>query len=342
LFYADRCDNCGDCFTQCQYMDYPREKAISQINALKRGMDAEILRKCITCMACNEYCPTGANPYDLICALQEKTGISLVPKGTAEFIEETLSRVPNEIIPGDPARPALSLCVMEHAYPKDVIASKMFDGLTLVKGSDYFSRIVYLHTAMESTVKQYAQKFIDNLSQLNKDEIVFMHDDCYTMAAHKAPEYGIDLPFKPVHIVEYMVRYLKEHPDSVTQLQKKIAYQRPCISRYTPEKEPFIDEFFEIIGVERVARQYDRNNALCCGFGLQQTEPQRGSEMLESNITDAKTYGAEAIVFLCPGCYWLISRSCDDCGLPSIFISDLGRMALGELAFSSRPWAGIK
>jgi len=59
---------------------------------------------------------------------------------------------------------------------------------------------------------------------------------------------------------------------------KKIAYQRPCGSRYTPAKEQMLDELFELIGVERVVREYDREKALCCGFLPVRTNPKRGLE----------------------------------------------------------------
>jgi Fe-S oxidoreductase len=191
---------------------------------------------------------------------------------------------------------------------------------------------------MESSVRAHTRAYIDNLTKLNKPEIVFVHDDCYTMVARKAPEYGITVPFKSVHIIEYMLGYLKEHTGSIVKLNRRIAYQRPCISRYTPEKEPYVDDLFEIIGAERVARKHDRENALCCAFGLRETDPERGSQILKRNLDDALDYGAEAMVFLCPGCYWLTSETCEERGLAAIFITDLCRMALGELPFSSRPW----
>jgi len=291
-------------------------------------------------MACNEYCPSRANPYDLICALQEEKGIRFVSEEIVDVIEDTLAAVPNRIMKGDPDKPALNLCVMEHAYPRDITATKMFEGLTIVRGGDYFSRIVYLHTGMESTVRAHAQTYINNLAKLNKHEIVFVHDDCYTMVAKKAPEYGIEVPFKPVHIVAYMVGYLKDHKSSIGKLEKRIAYQRPCISHYTPEKESFLDEFFDLIGAERIARRYDREHALCCSFGLRETDPERGSKIMERNLGDAIENGADAMVFLCPGCYWLTSDACEKRGLASIFITDLCRMALSEIPFSSRPWVG--
>ena len=229
---------------------------------------------------------------------------------------------------------------MEHVFPPNMAEGKLFEGLTKIKGSNYFSRTVYLHTGMESRIRENAQSYIDNLAHPNKKEIIFVHNDCYTMAAKKAPEYGITVSFKPIHIVEYMQRYLIEHKSCISRLEKKIAYQRPCISRYTPEKETFIDEFFELIGVERISRRYDRENALCCAFGLRQTDPERGSKILEKNLGDAMTHRADAMLFLCPSCYWLTSGSCEERGLTSIFITDLCRMALGEIPFSSRPWVG--
>jgi len=325
MFEMSQCDECGTCFMQCQYVNFSREKAIHEIHALKKGDNPDILKECITCMACNEYCPNGANPYDLILRVHKERGIKFVA---------------DEIVEGDPDKLVLNLCVMEHAYPRNMTESEMFKDLTTVRGSDYFSRIVYLHTGMESKIRAHAQTYIDNLMKLNAREIIFVHDDCYTMVAKKAPEYGISVPFTPIHIVEYMLHFLKEHKNSLSKLQKKIAYQRPCISRYTPEKEPFLDELFELIGVERVARQYDRQNALCCAFGLRETDPGRGYKILKKNLDDAIAHEADAMVFLCPGCYWLTSEACEERSLPSIFITDLCRMALAEIPFSSRPWGG--
>lgn len=331
MFHAERCDECGDCLTQCQYVAYTREQARCEIGALKKGNAAGILSQCITCMACNEYCPRGANPYDLIVRIQEEKHIRLVPREKVEFIERTLASVPNEIIEGDPDRPALNLCVMEHAFPPHMTDGRLFDGLTTVKGGDYFSRIVYLHTGGESMVRKHAQRYVDNLACLNRREIIFIHDDCYTMAAKKAPEYGITVPFRPVSIVEYMVNYLHKNSHAITKLGKRIAYQRPCISRYTPEMEHLLDVFFELAGVERIARKYDRRDALCCGIGLRETDPERATCILEKNMHDAENCGAEAMVFSCPSCYSFMSSPCEERGIAPVFITNLCRMALGEL-----------
>lgn len=333
MFDASKCDRCGDCFVRCQYVDYSQEKAIEEITALMEGKDAEILSECVTCVACNEYCPKGANPYDLICQLQEEKDILPVPEATIKWMDDAIL-MPSEIFRGAPERPGLSLCAMERYFPAGSFDGQMFEGLTVVKGGEYFCNIGYLHAARESVAKRKAQDFVDQMAGVGVDEFVIPHADCYAMLTTKAEEYGIKVPFKVVHIFEYMLGYLKDHRDGIARLNRKIAYQRPCASRWATEVEPVLDEIFELIGVERVARRYDRQDALCCGGMLIRKNRDRALQIQDMNLTDAHAHEAEAMVFLCPYCYFALERSCQERGLVPIFITHLCRMALGELPFS--------
>ena len=331
MFDASKCDKCGDCLVRCQYVDYSRRKAVEEITALIKGDYTEILAECNTCMACNEYCQKGANPFDRICQLQGEKKAMLVPAGTLKQLD-SLTSLPNVVVEGDPDKPAVSLCIVSNIVG-GITKSQMFHGLTVFSGGDYYSKIAYLHVGMEDTVREVAQRFVDNLARLGRKEIIIVHDDCYTMLASKAPEYGIKLPFKATHIIEYMLDYLKEHKSSLIKLDRKIAYQRPCASRYTSEKEPMLDELFTLIGVNRVPRRYDREDALCCHVSGRHASSERSARNRDLNLTDAGTHGAEAMVFLCPLCYMSLAPYCGGYGLAPIFIVDLCRMALGEL-----PW----
>lgn len=332
MFDLSKCDRCGDCFVKCQYVDYSRDKAIYEISALMKSEDADILTQCTTCMACNEYCQKGANPYDLILQLQEEKGILPASEERLKAFV-MMESMPDHITSGDPNKPALSLCVFRGRLPEGAVESRMFDGLTIFDGGKYFCYSLYLHVARESYMRKNIQRFIDNLAALKKEEIVFLHDDCYTAAFAKAREYGIEVPFKPVHIIEYLLNYVREHQAEIVPLNKKIAYQRPCISRYTPEKESMLDELFELINVERVARKHDRENALCCGGLYAEKQPDRAKKYQEININDAKAYEADAMVILCPICWLHLSQPCRDSGLPPVYITNLCSIALGEKPF---------
>jgi len=153
------------------------------------------------------------------------------------------------------------------------------------------------------------------------------------MLVNKVKEYKIALPFKPIHIIEYLRDYVKEHENQIKKLNIKIAYQHPCASRYTFEKETILDELFELIGAERVNRKYDRLEALCCG-GIQGSMVNVSKEVEEEwkmkNLMDAKDAGAEAMVFLCPMCILGLRSRGKAQGLEPYIISNLVRLALGE------------
>ena len=189
MWHQEKCDLCGDCLVRCQYVDYDKEKAVQQIQELMEGRPADVLKQCVTCCACNEYCPTGANPFDLINGLQEIHNSLPIPEKMRKFMGAGAT-VPSALAKGDEGKPALSLCAMEWALPDDAVGGQMFEGMTIAKGGEYFCYLGYVHIGMDSPLKENAQGFIDSLASLGLGEIVFIHDDCYSMIS-KMPEYNV-------------------------------------------------------------------------------------------------------------------------------------------------------
>ena len=67
FFRYDDCDLCGDCLVRCQYMDLTREEAVEEMQRLIEGRPTQTVhRKCISCYACNAFCPHDCHPYELI------------------------------------------------------------------------------------------------------------------------------------------------------------------------------------------------------------------------------------------------------------------------------------
>ena len=160
-------------------------------------------------MACNEYCPNEANPFDQdqrsAGALRRRVGV----KSSGRKIEAMLDSVPKPIVAGDST--AGPVTVRHGACASaNMAASRLFEGLTIMSGSPYYSRVVHLHTGMPSLTREHAAAFIENLAGLGRQEIVFAHDDCYVMAAVLAPGYGIEVPFRAVHLAEWLGRVLAE------------------------------------------------------------------------------------------------------------------------------------
>jgi Fe-S oxidoreductase len=338
MWDASKCNLCGDCLVNCRYAGYDRDKAIAEIKLLMEGKDAEILSKCTTCMACRGYCPTGADPADLIFKMQEKIGtcpIVVVGKPAREVLVRAFEEGedPEQLIPGSPDKPVLSLDAFRFdEFPEGTFDSQLFEGLTIVRGGEYTSLSGYVHMGGASFVGKYGQRVLNNLAKLGKD-IVYIHNEGFVLAHVRAREYGFQAPFKYMHLFEYLRNYLRAHENNITKLGKKVAYHANCATRWIPEYDAFLDEVFELIGVERPSRKYERANAVCCTAPLIYVNRELAVDIQKKNFEDAIACGADAIITSCPVCNRVFRRPSLQFGLPNIFVTDLCRIALGE-----RPW----
>jgi Fe-S oxidoreductase len=338
MWDASKCNLCGDCLVNCRYAGYDRDRAIAEITLLMDGKPADILNKCTTCIACMDYCPTGADPSDLIFKMQEKISTSpivVVGKPAREAVVRAFEgrEDPEQLIPGDPDKPALSLDAFRFDYfPEGTFDSQLFKGLTIVRGGEYASLAGYVHMGGESLVERYGQRVLDKLARLGKD-IVYIHNEGFVLAHVKAKEYGFKVPFKYMHLFEYLRNYLKAHKKNITKLDKKVAYQANCATRWIPEYDAFLDEVFKLVGVERPRRKYERLNAVCCTGPLIYVNRELAVDIQKKNFEDAIACGADAIITSCPICYGVFRRPSVQFNLPNIFITDLCRIALGE-----KPW----
>jgi len=329
MFDETRCDRCGDCLVRCLYVDYDRERAAFEIEELIAGRSAPILSSCITCLACNEYCPTDARPFDLILERQEQfRSLGIPPEMLAA--EEARYAATGEVrVPENDGR-VLSACVFT-STDAELFQGRLFEGLPTVRGRHFFCYILFDHLGAGSVTRRHAQAFVDNLAATGAEEVILFHDDCYGMLVDRVPQLGIEVPFRPVHVVEYLRDYLQAHRQDITPLGLRVAYQRPCASRMSPGKEDAVDAVLGLIGVERVQRRYDRESSLCCGLAATMFNPQIAPVIRQRNLDDALEAGAQAMCYLCPMCRRGLADDASARGLAGHHIIELVRMALGEL-----------
>lgn len=327
MFIEDNCILCGECFTECHWIEADIDQATQWIGEIIQGEPSEVLSKCITCFSCNERCPQGANPFDRIAELQDKYR-TLLSEDAIQKMEQKFTFT-GTIKEPPKAGKVMSLCIFERSHSQ-LIQGEIYD-LPRVSGKPYFCWLMLGHAGAQSIQKKHAQEFVDRLAKTGAKEVICFHDDCYTMLKRDAPEYGIEVPFRPVHLAEHMCDFLSAHQDKLKPLNLNIAYQRPCASKLTPEKEQHIDKFFSIAGVKRVEREYDRENGMCCGGAAFMLEIGDPSENRMKNIRDAQKAGAQAMVCLCPMCMEQLGPTAKEMNLPLIFIGDIARMALGEI-----------
>jgi len=338
-FDATTCLSCetNDCLTRCQYMDIDRETAKAEITKIANGEDSFVLHDCVTCYACEEYCPMGNHPFYLIVERQEELDIPPLPRPLIKRGIQTGIPFRGEPEITEATEPALCMGVFSDLMY--LIQGKLFEGLSVIsmdprKMFHYFCQLMYLHYARTSVIKERLPGITETIAKHGAREIVFFHDECYGTYTSYCPAVGIDVPFESVHLFEYLYNRLNELNDDIRPLNIKVAYQRPCSSRLSPDKHHFVQDIFDLIGAHSVEREYVDENALCCGGTIQGQRREgsrlRAADVQKRNLEDMVNAGAEVCVFNCPACYNTLAGPVSREGIRPMYMSDLCRLAIGE------------
>jgi Fe-S oxidoreductase len=332
--YCTECKNV-DCLTRCQWIDFENtESARLEMDKMIDDKESRVLGECITCFACDEYCPYNSHPFDLIMELQEKYN-------TLEFDPGFVPRLIKMYEPHkdfkkwdgiDPNIPTLNKCAFIKTHDVNM-KGVLFDNLQYVGGRDFFCNLMYHHVGKDSITKERGINLIQNIEKQGIREMLCFHDECYGFYASYCPRNNIELPdgFKATHIFEYIYNYLKDHQSEIQKLNLKGAYQRNCSNRFIPEIEVYVDKICNLIGLERVEREYDRENALCCGGTLSMLGKKKlMRETQNKNIKDMIDHGAEVCFYNCPMCMETMGSKAERKGVKNYLLTDLVRLALGE------------
>jgi ferredoxin len=338
-FDEQKCLRCPThaCLTKCRYMDIDKDSAREEILKIERGEDSFILHDCVTCYACEEYCPMNNHPFYLIVQRQEELNVPPLPR-------PLIQRGINMGVPfrGDPiieevnGKALLMGAFADHMF---LIQGRLFEGLPVISSDPrkmfhYFCQLMYLHYSRMSVINERLPKIIDTISMHNVTEVVCFHDECYGAYTSYCPAMGIDVPFKPIHLFEFLYHRLLELKDQIRDVNLRVAYQRPCSARLSPDKHHFVEDIFRLIGAEPVPRTYSGEDALCCGGAIEgrrrEGSRKRAVELQRCNISDMADAGAEVCVFNCPACFHTMEHSVAQKGIKPVYMSDLCRLAIGE------------
>ena len=301
------------------------------------GEDSFVLHNCVTCYACEEYCPSGNHPFYLIAQQQEILNIPPVP---GPFIKRAVNLgIPFRGKPNIDEINGLALNMGAFSNLSHLIQGRLFENIPVISTDErkmfhYFCQLMYLHYGRNSVIKERLPGIIETITKHKATQLICFHDECYGAYTSYCRAFSIDVPFTPVHFFEYLYNRLLELKKLIKPVNLKVAYQRPCSSRLSPDKHPFVERIFGLIGAESVKREFKDENALCCAGAIQgqrrEGSRKRAVEIQQKNIEDMKKAGADICIFNCPACFQTLGRKVADRGIKPVYMSDLCRFAIGE------------
>jgi Fe-S oxidoreductase len=332
IFDREKCARCKTtpCLTKCQYLNLDAAGARDEWQKIIKGEDSFVLEACTTCYACEEYCPMGNHPFYMLVDRQEEKGVLPSPRPIITMWINQCEPV-GKFMVGIMQERALSYCLLAHF--NTLAHGKLFEPVeySVIFGQEFFCNAVYLHYAKTSLIKERLPRIIDNIAKQGVKELICLHDECYATYASLAPAYGIEVPFKPVHYYDFLIERLNELKGQVKPLGLKVAFQRNCSTRLIPQMDKHLDELLGLIGVERIDRKYDRQNALCCAEIFRMGKgPALADDVQAKNLDDMQAANPDYVVFNCPACWDSLSDKVAGRGLKPIHIIDLCRLAIGE------------
>ena len=89
----------------------------------------------------------------------------------------------------------------------------------MVFGAEFMCPAVHSHFARMSVIKERLPVVIDNFAKLGVKEVICLHDECYGTFTSIAPAYGLEVPFKPIYYMDFLLERLKEMKEKIKTLE---------------------------------------------------------------------------------------------------------------------------
>ena len=325
-------------------LELPENDARREIHTLIRGDTGAslVLRQCVTCNACDVFCPRQANPYGLILEHHYKEGKAQGLPYIARFIfpnEPENMWTTTRVLMG---QDELSLV---HSWEDNLKTPRKEVVLT----GFYNNLLPYIaHTALLDELKPsimgsdsmfgigedaYRIGFLEEAARLGRlaketfskigveKMYCFMVVEASMFTDVLPKKFGINFDFEVDLLDNWILERLKNGKIPVRKrLNMSVTVHDNCCGRYMDGVlQNTTREIAELTGCRTVEMQHTRENALCCGWaGTVPTlfGPTSGNPFhtilnllhsLHLRLQEAEASGAEALLVPCPGCCAFLS-----------------------------------
>jgi Fe-S oxidoreductase len=329
FFRHEECDLCGECLLRCPYMELSPEEAREEMKRMMSGEPTRVVhRKCISCYACDAYCPRGCRPYELIISTWHRRyrerGLPvrasyLMPASRPNFRIDTVEgmnprekellekwrKTPPEgeyvLYPGCNALTLPHL--LDASFLDDVVISGEFD---LCCGEMYFRMGLF------DVVRETARRLTEYYRGRNIGTMLFVCPAGLNMFRNVLPGlFGAEFGFRTAFLGEYLLEKVERGEIEITnRLHRTVAVHDSCHGRILGEEVMgTARRLYGLMGLETVEISTDPMQGLCCGMaaGCNRYRPEDMYRAAVMELKAARKTGAEELAVYCGGCQLTLS-----------------------------------
>ncbi|MEM2105252.1 MAG: (Fe-S)-binding protein [Candidatus Bathyarchaeia archaeon] len=292
-----------------------------------------MLFTCFLCGACDVKCGQAAKIKitDITRAMRSdalKTGVlldKLTPGAKTLRESRNIYGEPqtrrNALLRGLPKRSAKADllyfpgCVITFRYPQiahntlKILGSAGVE-FTLLGEEEWCCGNPFLFMGMLDDAKEFASHNVERIRAKGVKTVLTSCAGCYKVLSKEYPKILGELPFKVVHITQFLNKLIDEGCVKLKGSSRiKVTYHDPCeIGRYAGIYEEPRNIIRSIPNLKLVEMKKNRENSWCCGGGgsVNIVHTRLALSVGELRIRHAEETGAKTLVTACPSCVQML------------------------------------
>jgi heterodisulfide reductase subunit D len=335
---AFSCLECGKCTGTCPVSRYSETFSPRQIltrsvhNTHPQGFDVKGLWSCLTCMRCDEICPSEIKYSDLILMLRQFKGIenrdgTCSHGGILESIakimttpnlkQQRLDWLTNEYQTSNDSEYLYFMGCLP--YFDALFSSIDVQSLNIAKSTmkilNYFDikpqlladekccgHDLYWNGDINNFTK-LAKSNIEAIKQSGAKKIVTACPECYrTLKVDYQKNFGSQA-YEVFHISEFIDQKLEGKNHKIKTDEQKITFQDPCrLGRHLNIYEAPRNALSYLTGLDLKEMAHHHKRSICCGVSGWMNCSQVSKQIQTQRLGEAKLTGAETLVTACAKC----------------------------------------
>lgn len=334
----EQCKVCGQCLMQCKHMHLSESEAKEEKRRLLAGEEPRyIYDRCKLCMSCNQYCPEGLMPFELILqrvAYMHDKSTRKVPAMLEYLLErsrepgffldlyKSLSPEENKIVDGwrnisPPARETIYPGCFGRLFSKDIDNSRVLAGIPVYSPDGVCCGEWHYRTGYWRLYEKTADKFVAHFSRLKTERLICLCSSCYSFVGHILPDvYGRvtgkkTLPFEVISFNHWLLeKYEAGELEVINPLKYKAAVHDSCHARRLgPDFYENMRKLLRIAGADLQELERNRADGTCCGAAVMAMDYKRVPLLwnylkgMGSKLREARKSGVRDMAVHCEGCY---------------------------------------